>query len=242
MSIEILRNETEVKNEIFETEREIANKILFSSAPKNHGKNSIKENDLAPYYDATYYAKVSQISQLKNKVLFLKSQLEEIEENHAQEEHEISSNINAGYNNTISNTAAAFNNKNANNIQNNLNYRVNDLNSDNINNIQSNIQGKIEINNAKNNRHDRSINNRNKNSDLHLFIIINNDTFPHKLADMESKLSQNSHNYTEKNIGYEDLIKEQLQSVDKVYAQRKDKLASFNNEMKTNLKDVHDKK
>lgn len=228
MPIEVLRNETEVKNAIFETEREIANKILFTPAPKNHGKNSIKENYPFPYYDSTYFAKVSQISQLKNKVQFLKNQLEEREENHA----EYSNNHMPFNNRTITNT----NNFNTFNNNNNLNLRVNNnLNYENSgnSNMQNDNANKPKIN---------GINNENKNNDLHLFIIINNDTYPHRLADIESKLGQNSHNYTEKNIGYEDLIKEQIESVDDVYAKRKNQLETFNNEMKSNLRDVHDKK
>jgi len=222
MPIEILHNETEVKNAIFETEQEIANKILFTSAPKNHGKNSIKENYPFPYYDSTYFSKVSQISQLKNKVQILKSHLEQLEEDQTEPLY----NNDNTYNNTTQNTN--------NNNKYNMNYRVdNGLDIGNHNSF-SNENYKIRIKNHKINK--------NKNNDLHLFVIIKNDTYPNKLADMESKLSQNSRNFTEKNFSYEDYIKEQIKSVDKDYAKRKDQLANFNNEMKNNLKDVHDKK
>lgn len=237
MPIEVLRNETEVKNVIFETEREIANKILFTPAPKNHGRNSIKENYPFPYYDSTYYAKVLQISQLKNKVQFLKNQLDDLEDN-KPEEHKINNDIPTYNNNTISNS-----NINNNLNLNNFNYRVssdlNSLENHNFNEVKN--KNEIESSNKPKINHDNT-SNRNKNNDLHLFVIINNDTFPHKLADIESKLGQNSYNYTEKNFTYEDSLKEQIQSLDNVYAKRKDQLANFNNEMKSNLKDVHDKK
>lgn len=255
MPIEVLRNEIEVKNAIFETEREIANKILFTPAPKNHGKNSIKDNYPFPYYDATYFAKVAQISQLKNKVQFLKSQLEEeqAQENQLEQQGKINSGMLFSINQSLSN-ASLVNNVNRNfNSYNNSNYRVsNDLNdlfnSENLKNANyfnnSIFKNKIESSyqpQQKLNRINLS-NKSNKNNDLHLFVIINNDTFPHKLADIENKISQNSYNFTEKNFGYEDLLKEQLRSVDSVYAKRKNQLANFNNEMKNNISDVHDKK
>lgn len=228
MPIEVFHNETEVKNAIFESEREITNKILFTSAPKNHGKNSIKQNSPLPYYDSTYYSKVTQINLLKNKVQMLKSNLDQLEE----EDHhmEFSNKDPIPYNNTGVTTNQYYNFPND-----KLNYRLNgDLDLKNNNGLfnNENIIKADKIGNKK----------TNKNNDLHLYVIINNDTYPHKLADIEAKLSQNSHNYTEKNFAYDDLIREQIESVDNLYAKRKNQLANSDKEMKNNLKDLRNDK
>ncbi len=209
--IEVLHNQTQVNQAIFETEKEIANKILFSSAPKNYGKNSIKENYPYPYYDSTYSSKVNQISILKNKVQFLKSQINEDKEE--LKKYAIN-------NNTLSNK---------------MNYRNNDQNKDAIN---------MDSNKTNDNQETNKINNNNYNNNniLHLFVLINNQTYPRSLSELENNLNLNSHNYTEKNITYDDLLKEQMDTVDNLYEKRKNQLIHLNNEMKKNITDIHDKK
>jgi len=210
MPIEVLHNQTEIKQEIFETEQEIANKILFTSAPKIHGRNSIKENYPYPYYDSTYLSKVNQISNLKNKVEFLKTQInseEELDQNNLK-------------NNTLINKMnLRLNNENT-NIDDNEPY-----------NYEKNIINSIDNHNRKN-----------KNNGLHLFIIINNDTYPHSLSEMEDKLNMNSRNFSESKITHDDLLKEQIASIDSLYEKRKSQLTDFNNEMKRSITDIHDKK
>jgi len=213
MPIEILHNQTEVKQAIFETEQEIANKILFTPAPKNHGRKSVKENYPYPYYDSTYLSRISQIANLKNKALYLKSQLE-------QENPDSRTNARLEINN--------------NNYKNNFNHRINDDITNNSN--------EMDFENVHKSNTNYNNNYRGMNNDLHLTVFINNSTYPQTLNEYENKLNHNSQKFSEEKIGYDDLIKRQLSSFDKVYEKRKDQLEDFNNEMKSNIKDIHDKK
>jgi hypothetical protein len=112
MPINIYKNKTEINNDIFDYEKELANTILFSPGPKNFGANSIKNNYPYPYYDPTYYNRINNVNILKNKILNLKSEYEKLdkEENKKNKEND---------------------NDYKYNINNNMKYRINDNHNDN---------------------------------------------------------------------------------------------------------------
>lgn len=230
--MEVYKNQTQIKKGIFESEQQLANTILFSQTPKNHGRNSIKENYPFPYYDSTYLNKQQTIDTLKNKILFLKSHLKEQGEENINDST-ISSKRNSNLVNRVIDNGV---DSNSNMVNNNLDSKSNIISKNNYN-------SNININNLQSrDKANKNIQSEKKNNELHLFVIINNSTFPQHLSDMEHNLNKNSVNYTEGKFGYEEMVQEQIKTLENVYEIRKDHLVNFNNEMKKNINDVHDKK
>lgn len=117
MPINIYKNKTQINKDIFDSERELANTILFSPGPKKYGANSIKNNYPFPYYDSTYYDKLIRINGLKRRVIDLRSKYEKLDKEEKQK-----NNMN---NSTNLNMNLRINNANDGSVENNKEFNSN---------------------------------------------------------------------------------------------------------------------
>merc|ERR1711957_280908 len=72
-------------------------------------------------------------------------------------------------------------------------------------------------------------------NELNMYIVINNSTYPHKLNDVENKLSANSFSYETKMMSNEDILKDQVQILRNAYDDKGKNGNNANNVNNNNL-------